>query len=283
MKLICRIVLLSLILYTPTSSADVVLLSPLGNKIIFSQEKVGEHYDQDSWGKLLFEKNNHVFDLSWSDRYYNASTPSLMSPSGNYLIVYSVSGGYVDVGEGKMKYTDRAYCSVVDMRDGCIISDWSGWACSYKWKRNEDVLSSSEDVGADTFDFISARPAIKKVVNKMALLDHNDIQDYLRCDAPGKENINIYQQLIRENKKARSLVISSIKSYLSRVSEFGTIKVKSFIYTYPDNNSKTKSYLIAGDKIKILGRSEDNQWANIAYIKASGDPLIAWIQSSNLN
>ncbi|MDA5490166.1 hypothetical protein [Yersinia kristensenii] len=128
-----------------------------------------------------------------------------MSPSGRYLIVNSVSGGNVEFGDGTSKYSDRAYCSIVDMDNGCIVSDWDGEACGYTWVGNKDVLASSEEVGADIFDFNSMRPSINKMKNKLSSMDAKRASNMLRCDSLSKENINNYQQLAKENKGLNKL------------------------------------------------------------------------------
>ena len=86
-----------------------------------------------------------------------------MSPSGQYLIVNSVSGGTVEFNDGTTKYTDRVYCSVVDMSNGCIFSDWDVEACRYTWMEGKDVLANSENAGTDVFDFNSMQSSINKI------------------------------------------------------------------------------------------------------------------------
>ncbi|EKS1846171.1 hypothetical protein QBD22_003113 [Cronobacter muytjensii] len=82
------------ILTTNISHADMEIKSPEGGRLIFSQEKKGG-YEKYSWGKIVFYRNNYSADLSRSDRYYIENGSSKPSPSGKYLIVTSVSGGYV--------------------------------------------------------------------------------------------------------------------------------------------------------------------------------------------
>ena len=265
-------------LYALEVCADVEINSPFGTKLIFSDKKSGEKFDQDAWGKLTYSDNKHRYDLSIENRYFTEDGSSELSPSGKYIVVNSVEYGYVEDYDGEKTFRDKAYCNVIDMRDGCIVSEWDGWACSYNWKKDKDILSSSDEEGAETFDFLSQRPKIKRAINRMALFEVERIQRYLLCDAPGTDNINIYQKLAKESKKAKPLVIPAIKSYLSSIKEVKALEKKSFLYASPDNNSKLKSYLIAGDKVKIINKSEDNQWLNVAYIKANGDPLIAWIK-----
>ncbi|CNI32196.1 Uncharacterised protein [Yersinia frederiksenii] len=197
---------LFLLFISGVSYADVTIKSPIGGALTFSQKKSGEHYDKNSWGKIIFSNNKYSADLSRSERYYTEDGSSKVSPSGKYLIVYSVSSGKVEFGDGTSKYSERAYCSVVDMENGCIVSDWDGEACGYTWVGNKDVLASSEEVGADTFDFNSMRPSINKIKNKLSSMDIRRVNNMLRCDSLSKENINNYQQLVKENIESKRII-----------------------------------------------------------------------------
>ncbi len=194
----------------------------------------------------------------------------------------SVSGGDVEFGDGVKKYTDKAYCSVVDMTNGCIVSDWDGEACGYSWVGNKDILASSGDVNADKFDFQSMRPMINKTIDDFSGIDEREVANMLRCDSPSKENINTYQRMTKENKKAKGIVLKSISEYLRKITEISTVKTKSNLFTFPNDNNKTSAYLIPGDKIKIIQTSPDNKWVNIGYINTKGSPLISWIKTDTL-
>lgn len=265
------------------SYADVIIKSPEGGAVTFSQEKKGDHYDNGAWGKIIFSNQDYSADLSRSDRYYSEDGSSRTSPSGKYLIVNSVSGGYVDLGDGTSKYTDRAYCSVVDMTNGCIVSDWDGEACGYTWVKNQDVLASSNENEAATFDFNSMRPSMNEAQNLFSTIDSFGANNLARCDMPKKENINSYQLLAKENAGVRKTTNSKIIAYLDSVAIDAVVKSKSILFTTPDNNGLTKAYLVSGDKVKIIQNSSDNIWVNIGYINAKGTPLIAWIKADTIN
>jgi len=140
------------------SSADIKIVSPNGNKILFSEKKEGENIDSDAWNKIFFVHANQKLDLSRDDRYYTENGSTTPSPSGNYLKVLSVSGDYLYLENGERKYVDRTYCSVIDMRDGCIVSDWNGGNCMYDWADDKDILSQYPDGHGSTFDFLLFRP-----------------------------------------------------------------------------------------------------------------------------
>jgi len=257
--------------------ADIKITSPNGNVVVFSEAKTGEHVDADSWSKLLFISGGKVIDLSRNDRYYTEDGSSKTSPSGNYLVVNNISDGYVDTGDEK-KYSDRAYCSIVDMRSGCVVSDWDGEACGYDWVKGKDVLAESEIEGAETFDFMSAKPSIAKIKKPLSLLTSSEVSNTLRCDRPNDKNIAIYQQLIKQNTNSKNVVLGEIVNYLNSLKTIIAMGSKTPLYTSPSDDAKTKEYLISGDKVKFIQFSTDKKWVNVGYINPKGMPLITWIK-----
>ena len=233
-------------------------------------------------GQNFFSNKNYSADLSRDDRFYIEDGSSKVSPSGKYLIVNSVSGGTVEFGDGTSKYTERAYCSVIDMSNGCIVSDWDGEACGYTWTEGKDVLASSEEVGADIFDFNTMRPSIIKMKDKLSSLDARGASNLLRCDAPSIENIDKYQQLARENKINKNIALNAILSFLHTRKEELSITERANLFSAPNNNSQTKNYLFPGDKIKIIQYSSDRKWVNVGYINPKNIPLITWIKSDTI-
>ncbi|WP_456310862.1 hypothetical protein [Serratia proteamaculans] len=270
------------LLFSGISHADVMIKSPEGGVLTFSQAKKGEHYDAHTWGKIVFSNKNAQADLSQDDRYYTEDGSSRVSPSGRYLIVNSISGGELWQEDGTVTWSDRAYCSVVDMKNGCITSDWSGEACGYTWVRGKDIIASSEKPDAETFNFTAMRPVLHESKGDFALMENTRVMNILRCDVPGRSNINDYQQLAKLNKASAKAVRSQIASYLNSLTMAASIESKALLFTEADEHSQTKAYLVAGDKIKIIQRSPDNQWVNVGYINAKGTPLVAWIKADTL-
>ncbi|WP_297197564.1 hypothetical protein [uncultured Pluralibacter sp.] len=264
------------------SSADVVVSSPTGGSLTFTQKMKGGHYEDNAWGKILFSNKSYSADLSQNDRFYIEDGSSKVSPSGKYLIVNSVSAGTVELGDGTSKYADRAYCSVVDMSNGCIVSDWDGEACGYSWIRGKDILASSEEADADVFDFNSMHPSIIKMKDKLSSLDAKGVSNLLRCDAPSIENINKYQQLAKENVKTKKIALDTILSFLNGRKEELSINEKASLFSAPNNSSQTRSYLIPGDKVKLIQYSHDKKWVNVGYVNPKNMPLITWIKSDTV-
>jgi len=227
---------------------------------------------------LQFIANGKLLDLSRDERYYIEDGSSRVSPSGNYLVINSVSGGYVNTGEEK-KYTDRAYCSVVDMRNGCVVSDWDGEACGYDWLKGEDILAESESEGANTFNFISARPSITKIKKPLLSITSYEISNTLRCDQPSVKNIMFYQTLMIKNPNAKEIISTEIVNYFNSLKKVLVLNKKTLLYTLPSDDAKGKGYLISGDKVKLIQETPDKKWINIGYINPKGIPLITWIRN----
>lgn len=281
-KINCFNIVFLAVFFTKISYADVHIKSLNEGVLTFSQEKKGEHYDNNSWGKITFSNHDFSADLSRSDRYYIEDGSSKLSPSGKYLIVTSVSEGYLEYGDGTKKYTEKAYCSVVDMNNGCIVSDWDGEACGYTWVGNKDVLASSENTNANRFDFESMRPMINKITDNLYGIDNSELANIIRCDSPSKENINNYQQLVNNNQNVRGVILQPISNYLNNIAIESVVKVKSELFTSPDDNNKTKAYLVTGDKVKVIQNSSDKKWLNVGYINSKGVPLVAWIKADTV-
>jgi hypothetical protein len=70
---------------------------------------------------------------------------------------------------------------------------------------SKDVLASSEDAGADVFDFKSMRPSINKMKNKLSSLDIRRASNMLRCDPLKRKYMDKYQQLAKRMKGQKKL------------------------------------------------------------------------------
>lgn len=268
-----------------TALADVSINSNDGGSLFFSGKLTGENIDANAWSKLYYISGSKKVDLSLQDRYYlenDAGSISKKSPTGNYILFYSVSGERVSLGDGTEKYVDRAYCSVIDMRNGCIVSDWDGEACGYDWLKNKDVLASSEDKDGDVFDFKAMRPSINIKSTQQVIADKSSLENMLRCEPLNKTNVNAYQFLLKANKEYSSSINDNMLDYLLSLSE-KEVKNKSMLFSKPHDNNQSKAYLIAGDKVRIIQTSTDGRWVNIGYINKKNNTLIAWIKAVNLN
>lgn len=266
-----------------SAHADIEVKSQNGNSAVFSQPKHGDNIESDAWGKLIFNKNGKKIDLSRTGRYYIEGGSNKVSPSGNYLVVNSVAGDYLDSGDGAKQYVSKAYCSVIDMRNGCIVSDWDGEACGYQWAKDKDILSGSDDNDADIFDFLSMKPAVRKIEGSYSTLKKMDANNLIRCDRVSSKNVDDYQNLSKDNRGVRQLVLNGILDYINKLETSLSINTsKSHLYTSPDENSITKAYLVAGDKVKFIQFSQDKKWVEVGYVSPKGKPLVKWVKFEDI-
>lgn len=263
--------------------SDIEVKSQNGNSAIFSQPKYGDNIEPDAWSKLIFNLNGKKIDLSRTERYYTEDGSSKVSPSGNYLVVNSVAGDYLDSGDNAKKYISKAYCSVIDMRNGCIVSDWDGEACGYQWAKSKDILSGSDDNDADTFDFLSMKPAVRKIETSYSTLKTMDANNLMRCDKINSENVDDYQILSHKSKEIERVVLNGILDYINKLDASSSINTsKSYLYSSPDESSITKAYLVAGDKVKVIQFSQNKKWVKVGYVSPKGKPLVKWVKSEDI-
>ncbi|EPF17979.1 Uncharacterised protein [Cedecea davisae] len=274
---------MTIVIVCNSAYADIEVKSQNGNSAIFSQPKHGNNIESDAWSKLIFSQDGKEMDLSRADRYYTEDGSSKVSPSGSYLVVNSVVGDVLDSGDGSKQYVSKAYCSVVDMRNGCIVSDWDGEACGYQWAKGKDILVSSDDSDADTFDFLSMKPSVKGIKDSFSTLKTMDANNLMHCDKVSSENIDDYQILSEKNQEVRQIVLSGIFNYINKLERASLISVsKSYLYSSPDESSITKAYLVAGDKVKVIQLSPNKKWAEVGYISPKGKMLVKWVKSDNV-
>jgi hypothetical protein len=279
------------ILLSGYSFADKSIISPNGNAVVFSESISGENIDKDSWRKIIFLKNNIPVDISPDGRYftkanggryYTYSDQNVLSPSGKYLLIYSVEGGILSTGDGDDKYVDRAYCGIVNMDTGCMIDGKTGMECSDKWDIKEDVLVSSDGEKDDLLpinimlDDKDINPNYKK----------SDLVNFTLCDAPKIDNIHRYyllSALYKKQSEQGKFLNKTLLDWVNQLNIKSNIKDKTYLYSEPDENKMTKMYLVAGDLVKVIKESENNEWVYVAYITNKQTPLLYWVKKTNLS
>ncbi|SFD05204.1 hypothetical protein [Pragia fontium] len=271
--------------------ADKTLVAPNGNEIIFSESLSGKNIDKDAWGRIFFAKGNrkidisldkHIFTKSQGGRYYTYSNDNVISPTGNYIIINSIYGSMYPTQSGGEKYVDRAYCSIIDMNTGCVVSDRDGEVCGYSWDRNKDLIVSSYH---DSFDFLSSKMA----VNKSGVdsdWSAQDIKNLTLCDSPNRSNIGAYYLLISKFKKGsdqQKIIKNTIVDWTNDLVNEATVLDKTYLYIEPKENKKSKMYLLKSDKVKVISLSDDNQWVFISYVSNESNPILAWVGKNYLS
>lgn len=76
--------------------------------------------------------------------------------------------------------------------------------------------------------------------------------------------------------------MDAILSFLNGRKEELSINEKASLFSAPNNSSQTRSYLIPGDKVKLIQYSHDKKWVNVGYVNPKNMPLITWIKSDTV-
>ncbi|WP_072682644.1 SH3 domain-containing protein [Arcobacter sp. LA11] len=128
----------------------------------------------------------------------------------------------------------------------------------------EDIFISKVNNKVEFFTFDAKNEKIKLIEVKSQKNSFIDIIDYKKHGID-EFQLNINNKWINSNK---------VKIYFKK---YKIIKLeKQYLYNQPNKNSKTKMYLIKGDKVEILEEKDD--WLYILY-KGKKD-IKAWIPKS---
>ena len=127
---------------------------------------------------------------------------SNISPSGQYVVVARDEQGTVSTGPGQPESAqDREYCSMIEIRTGCITADQTGEICGAGWRagrpaqwgtdeQTRSMLTSDRPSASRQLAFIRAgQPP------KLTIRDDSGADNLLRCDPPSQVNREIYRKI----------------------------------------------------------------------------------------
>ena len=127
---------------------------------------------------------------------------SNISPSGQYVVVARDEQGTVSTGPGQPESEqDREYCSMIEIRTGCITADQTGEICGAGWQagrpaqwgtdeQTRSMLTSDRPSASRQLAFIRAgQPP------KLTILDDSGADNLLRCDPPSQANRETYRKI----------------------------------------------------------------------------------------
>ncbi|PMS14785.1 hypothetical protein C0Z18_30275 [Trinickia dabaoshanensis] len=125
-----------------------------------------------------------------------------ISPSREYIVVARDEQGAVSAGPGQPESVlDREYCSMVEIRTGCITADQTGEICGAGWRvgqraqwgtdeQTDLMLKSDRPSARRQLGFISTgQPA------ELTIRDDSGADNLLRCDPPSPANREIYRKI----------------------------------------------------------------------------------------
>lgn len=191
-----------------------------------------------------------------------------------------ISKGYSDIrintlGNNKYLYlsseSDVNKCSVVfkvssNHIESVPVAGEDGKLCNIS-VRNGNVVSSRRDQGRWYNDVYKTSPGKSWVL--LFTDSCADCQQVKRI---------YYKNGIVE----RSELFSEGADYLARKPLGGVVSIqKTFLYSKPDEQKKTKAYLIKGDLFTLIDMSDDGSFYQISYKTSVGKSLSYWIKSED--
>lgn len=225
-----------------------------------------------------------------------------ISPSGEYVVVGRIESGTVSSGQGETEPTlSREYCSVVEVRSGCITADQTGEICGAGWQAARPAQWGTND--QTDLMLKRDRPLADRLLHAIvagqsprSLIESDSgVDNLLRCDPPSSSNREAYRKisvaLRAAGAQADARLIdgalssgsaSSGGSSVAPLVETGhpaaTVSVeKATLYLSPDDTHASHAYLVEGDTVTVLKQIAGG-WAYVDYVNSSGKHLLRWIK-----
>lgn len=228
-----------------------------------------------------------------------------ISPSGQYVVVARDEQGIVSTGPGQPESVlDREYCSMIEVRTGCITADQTGEICGAGWEvgrpaqwgtdeQTDMMLKSDRPSATRQLGFIDAgRPP------KLTIRDDSGVDNLLRCDPPSPDNRESYRKIaIALDVAGAHMDARLIDSALSSAGGSATgasaprameaehratvSAQKATLYLAPDEAHATRAYLVRNDAVTVLKRLRIG-WAYVDYVIHSGKHVLRWIKLDQL-
>lgn len=289
---------------------------PGGAAILYSDAaNPGDPLPQRAWKKAVFYlPNGATFSLlpragesnEGAGTQMEPPSDSNVSPSGRYVVVARDEQGAVSTGPGQPESVlDREYCSMIEIRTGCITADQTGEICGAGWlagqraqwgtdEQTELMLRSDRPSARRQLGLISSgQPAM------LTIRDDFGADNLLRCDPPSPANREIYRKIATALDAASAhddarLIASALANANSNSvgmpvpapvkNEHRTASVsveKATLYSAPDDASASRAYLVQNDVVTVLKQSPIG-WAYVDYMNASGKHLLRWIKAGEI-
>jgi hypothetical protein len=298
-----------------TSSPTFRFALPGGAAILYSNASNPQApLPERSWQRAVFHfPNGATFSLlpriGESDTAGTEIEPpneSDISPSGQYVVIGRVESGMVSSGPGQTESVlSREYCSVIEIRTGCITADQTGEICGAGWQAGQPAQWGTDDQtnvmlrrdrpsANRVLHFISAGQPPRSIVN-----DDSGVDNVLRCDPPSPASRQAYQKIATALRAAGAHSEARLmEAGLSKVGDsapneplpsptetehlVGIVSVeKATLYTAPNDARASRAYLVRSDTVTVLKQGPTG-WASVDYVNASGKHLLRWIKAEQL-
>ncbi|UOB58404.1 hypothetical protein MRS60_30000 [Burkholderia pyrrocinia] len=229
-----------------------------------------------------------------------------ISPSGQYVIVMRNDRGTVFMGSGQPETVlSREYCSMIEIRTGCITADQTGAICGAGWQPGQSaqwgtdsqtaaMLKRDRPSASNFLSYINAgQPA------DLVIRDDSGADNLLRCDPLSSANRESYRKiagaLTAAGARFDALLIDAALSKAvgdsvgtpaqqgtEATRRTATVSVqRATLYTAPDEAGASRAYLVQDDVVAVLKQSPAG-WAYVDYANASGKHLLRWIKADQL-
>jgi hypothetical protein len=145
-------------------------------------------------GKLVRKLTGDVDNFGTFER----ESPAKLSKDGRFAVINQIQSGNVSTPDGPSIYHEVAYCNLMNVFSGCIITRETGEFCSGKFS---EVSEWKNPVYSD-FNLYSETPKAEDYAQgRRQLSEYPDssFANLLVCDPPNKENANAYRT-INESK-----------------------------------------------------------------------------------
>jgi hypothetical protein len=227
---------------------------------------------------------------------------SNISPSGAYVVVGRIESGTVSSGQDETESTlSREYCSVVEIRSGCVTADQTGEICGAGWQASQPAQWGTND--QTDLMLASDRPSADRLLHSIVagqsprfLIDSDlGADNLLRCDPQSSANREAYRKisvaLRAAGAQADARLIdgalsggsassgdSSVAPLAGTGHPAATVSVeKATLYLSPDETHASHAYLVQGDTATVLKQIAGG-WAYVDYVNSSGKHLLRWIK-----
>ncbi|MCA8241800.1 hypothetical protein [Burkholderia sp. AU32262] len=229
-----------------------------------------------------------------------------ISPSGQYVIVMRNDQGTVFTGQGQPETVlNREYCSMIEIKTGCITAEQTGEICGAGWQPNQGAQwgTDSQTSMMLTHDRPSASNKLASInagqPPHLLMRNASGADNLLRCDPPSSTNREAYRKIAAALKADGARFDAQlIETALSKDSSASagtsvaqeavadgltaTVSVaKATLFTAPDDGNASRAYLVQNDVVTVLKQSP-NGWAYVDYVNASGKHLLRWIKADQI-
>ncbi|WP_144410033.1 hypothetical protein [Cupriavidus basilensis] len=299
-------------------AGDDVLQINRQSRIEFSDPLQG--WDKDTYGAgwkraRLIKPRGGIVELLPSETLtsiegtiFSGAFYSSLSPSRKYVVLSTIRTGVLGDGPamvGKNIYS-RAYCPVISTESGCILNNNTGEICGGHWEGKKDLWRYGVDDRTDTmikptfFNAMGLWKAFSKSekFSKSVELDFEpNITDFvvqnfgvsnlLACDPPSAKNRDLYILVARQLEvEGRGIDAKFLrkKSNIGANNNYGVDKVtaeKSWLYDGPEDQARTRMYLIKGDEIEIISTSSSG-WVYVEYKGNNKKAIRRWMKESSI-